>query len=314
MWAYRDWVVQGVQREPAVRPVHRLAARRRPAAEPDAGPAHRDRLQPLQRDDRRGRVDRGRSGSTATRSTAPRPRRRRGSGLTAGCAVCHDHKFDPISAKEFYSLYAFFYSAADPALDGNVSTDRAVREAADAGAEGGARRGDEGRGRRAQAARSERPRRPSTPTRPTPKPPPAGGASRDVLVRRRLPARRDQPQHDPQRRRLGDRPAVRGEVRPARCCGRRTRSSTRTRSSSGCAPVVVPANGDVRGVGAARPEAPADGDRGRSSRGGKKRVVGRRSRRRIAVRRRRTLGHAHGAAARAGRVGEAERRRRRRSG
>ncbi|MEZ6015636.1 MAG: PSD1 and planctomycete cytochrome C domain-containing protein [Planctomycetota bacterium] len=40
-------------------------------------------------------------------------------GATLGCAQCHTHKFDPITHREFYQLYAFF----DQTRDGGVSTE-----------------------------------------------------------------------------------------------------------------------------------------------------------------------------------------------
>ncbi len=37
-------------------------------------------------------------------------------GLTVGCAQCHDHKFDPLTQKEFYGLFAFLNNAEEPDL------------------------------------------------------------------------------------------------------------------------------------------------------------------------------------------------------
>ncbi|WP_162275928.1 PSD1 and planctomycete cytochrome C domain-containing protein [Roseimaritima ulvae] len=41
-------------------------------------------------------------------------------GLTTQCSTCHDHKFDPITQQDYYSLYAFFNSLDGRALDGNA--------------------------------------------------------------------------------------------------------------------------------------------------------------------------------------------------
>ena len=39
-------------------------------------------------------------------------------GLTLNCARCHDHKYDPISQKEFYELFAFFNQVPERGLNG----------------------------------------------------------------------------------------------------------------------------------------------------------------------------------------------------
>ncbi len=38
-------------------------------------------------------------------------------GLTTGCAACHDHKFDPVSQKDFYALTAYFRNTTQAVVD-----------------------------------------------------------------------------------------------------------------------------------------------------------------------------------------------------
>ncbi len=42
-------------------------------------------------------------------------------GLTTGCAACHDHKFDPVSQKDFHGLAAFLSNTAEKPWDLNIA-------------------------------------------------------------------------------------------------------------------------------------------------------------------------------------------------
>jgi hypothetical protein len=47
-------------------------------------------------------------------------------GLTANCCVCHDHKFDPLTQRDFYAMTAFFRNTTQGSHDGNIRDTKPV--------------------------------------------------------------------------------------------------------------------------------------------------------------------------------------------
>ena len=130
---YREWVMDAFNRDLPYDEFIRLqlAADRVPTAKPDdlaalgflgLGPKYynRGRLD-VMADEWEDRVD------TVTRATL---------GLTVACARCHDHKFDPITQRDYYALAGVFASmkmvnktADGKIVEGKVSADKMPADA-----------------------------------------------------------------------------------------------------------------------------------------------------------------------------------------
>ena len=115
IWKYRDWVIDAFNRDlPFSRfTIEQLAGDLLPDATRDqiiATGFHRNSLLNEEggTDDEQYRVDSiyDRIGTTGTTWL----------GLTVGCAQCHSHKFDPISQREFYELFAIFNNCDEPTI------------------------------------------------------------------------------------------------------------------------------------------------------------------------------------------------------
>ncbi len=47
--------------------------------------------------------------------------------LTVECAQCHDHKYDPVSQKDFYQLFGFFNTSKEAGFEGDVSVSKPAK-------------------------------------------------------------------------------------------------------------------------------------------------------------------------------------------
>jgi mono/diheme cytochrome c family protein len=128
IWKYRDWVIDALNHDMPFDQftIDQLAGDLRPDASPEQKTAtgfHRNT--PLNQeggiDLEQFRVESvvDRVSTTATTWL----------GLTMACAQCHDHKYDPLSQREFYRLFAFFNNSDEPDIEFGSPEDLTKRDA-----------------------------------------------------------------------------------------------------------------------------------------------------------------------------------------
>jgi hypothetical protein len=128
MWRWRDWVIQAFQRNMAFDQftIEQIAGDLLPGATMEQRLAtgfHRNHRTSAEGGivDEEFRVeyvaDRAETTSTVWL------------GLTMGCARCHDHKYDPIRQRDFYSLFAFFNNVPEKGFVWNFGNEPPVMKA-----------------------------------------------------------------------------------------------------------------------------------------------------------------------------------------
>ena len=134
MWPWRDWVIRAFNTDlPYDRfTIDQLAGDLRPEADDDSVLATAFHRNTMTNDEGGTRDEEFRIAAVTDRVNTTLTA---WMGLTAECAACHDHKYDPISTEEYYRLFAFFNTTEDadrgdetPLLDFLSPEDRLRRE------------------------------------------------------------------------------------------------------------------------------------------------------------------------------------------
>jgi hypothetical protein len=114
-WTYRDYVIRSFNDDKPynIFVLEQLAADKLPSASQNKSNLTAlgfltlgDRFQGMQHDIINDRID------VVTKGFL---------GLTVSCARCHDHKFDPIPQKDYYSLHGIFASTREPTVEPVIS-------------------------------------------------------------------------------------------------------------------------------------------------------------------------------------------------